>query len=122
MIDDGRVTARTPPASAAPPGGTVRRMVLACRVINAAGWAIGGVLGVGILFVLGQANEGNVLVDVVLDVGRFFADPFRQMFVMDDDDLQIAANWSIAAAVYIVLAIAIAALVRTSHDRLLRRR
>ena len=37
------------------------------------------------------------LVAAVLDVGRFFADPFRQIFQLDDNHLQIAINWGIGA-------------------------
>ena len=64
---------------------------------------IAGILVLGILLVLLEANRGNDLVDVVLDVARFFAGPFHDMFELDDRKARIAVNWGIAAAVYLVV-------------------
>ena len=80
------------------------------NIIRAAGWVIAGVIVLGIVLVVADANEDNGLVAAILDVGRFFAKPFRNIFELDDNDLQIAINWGIAAIVYVVIAMLIVAL------------
>ena len=82
------------------------------RAIRAIGFAIAAALAIAVLLVVVDANEDNAIVNAVLDVGRFFAEPFRQIIELDDNDLQIAINWGIAAAVYVALALALAAGVR----------
>ena len=56
-------------------------MTLIARIARAIGMAIAGVVVAGIVLVLADANEENGLVDGILDVGRFFAAPFRRIFV-----------------------------------------
>ena len=85
-------------------------MRLLVNAIQIAGWVIAGILVVGIILVVTDANEDNAIVGFVLDIGRFFADPFRQLFEMDDNNLQIAVNWGIAAVVYVAIAIALSTL------------
>lgn len=87
------------------------------RLVRAVGGAIAAVLVIGILLVLFEANEDNTLVDAVLEVGRFFADPFRAIFELDDDKAQIALNWGIAAAVYPTAAAVVAAGLRRAATR-----
>lgn len=82
------------------------------RAIRAIGVAIAVALAIAVVLVVVDANEDNGLVGAVIDVGRFFAEPFRQIIELDDNDLQIAINWGIAAAVYVALALALAAGVR----------
>lgn len=89
----------------------------AARVVGIAGRAIAAVLVIGILLVAFEANEDNALVDAVLDVGRFFADPFRAIFELDDDKAQIGLNWGIAAAVYLAAAAVLAAGLRRAATR-----
>ena len=96
-------------------------MRLLVNAIQIAGWVIAGILVVGIILVVTDANEDNALVDAALDVGRFFADPFRGIFEMDDNDMQISVNWGIAAVVYVVIGIALstalhAVLARTRRE------
>lgn len=74
------------------------------RIVRLIGGLIAAVLVIGILLVAFEANEDNVLVDAILDVGRFFADPFRAIFELDNDKVQIAINWGIAAAAYLLVA------------------
>lgn len=88
------------------------------RLVRLAAGLIAGVLVIGILLVVFEANEENTLVDAILEVGRFFADPFRRIFELDDDKAQIAINWGIGAAVYL----AAAALIISVILRVTRRR
>lgn len=82
------------------------------RIVRTAGGLIAAVLVIGILLVVLEANEDNAVVDLVLDVGRFFADPFRRIFELDDNKAQIALNWGIAAALYLAAAALVATLLR----------
>jgi hypothetical protein len=68
-----------------------------------AGFAIAFVIVVGIALVVLDANEDAELVDAWLGIARFFTDPFRGIFDLErgKEDLQIAINWGIAAAVYV---------------------
>lgn len=91
--------------------------VMLARIIRVVGGLIAAFLVAGILLVVFDASEDNGLVDAVLEVGRFFADPFRGIFELDDNHLQIAINWGIAAAVYVVVAGLIAFLLARTAAR-----
>ena len=80
------------------------------NIIRAAGWVIAGVIALGIVLVVADANEDNGLVAAILDVGRFFVKPFRDIFELKDNDLEIAVNWGIGAIVYVVIAMLLVAL------------
>jgi energy-coupling factor transporter transmembrane protein EcfT len=62
-----------------------------------------------LLFALG-ANENHWLVAAVMDGAGIFADPFRNIFTLDDQVAQMAVNWGIAAAVYLAIGVLISAL------------
>lgn len=96
-------------------------MLVLARVIRIIGGLIAAILVLGIVLVLVDANENNALVGAVLDVGRFFADPFRRIITMDDADVQIAINWGIAALVYLLVAALIAAAIAAVARRVAER-
>ncbi len=73
-------------------------------IIMAAGWAAAAILGLGMLLTWGDANPGNVLVDAVLDAGRWLATPFHDVFTRTDPEEQLYINWTLAGVVYYVLA------------------
>lgn len=73
---------------------------------------IAAIIALGILLVLIGANPGNALVDLVLDVGRFFAQPFEDLFPNDDPKVNILVNWGIAALAYLLVGALIARLAR----------
>ncbi len=81
-------------------------------VITAIAGAIAAVIIVGILLVLLKANQQNTIVDFVLDIGRFFTRPFRDLFPQDDARQDIFVNWGIAALAYLILGAVIARLAR----------
>ena len=60
---------------------------------------IAGVIVLGIILVLIDANQRNTIVDFILDIGRFFVRPFRDLFPQDDPKENIVINWGIAAIV-----------------------
>jgi len=89
------------------------------RLIRLAGGLVAGVIVLGILLVVVEANEGNAIVSAILDLDRFLVGPFRDIFDLERgrETLQIAINWGIAAVVYLVIAALLAALVRALVTR-----
>jgi len=66
----------------------------------------------GIVFVVLGANEGNSIVEAVLDAADFLVGPFDGIFKPDDRKLEIAINWGIALAVYVAVGRFVASLLR----------
>jgi hypothetical protein len=83
-------------------------------VITGIAAIIAGIIVLGIVLVLADANQRNTLVDLVLDVGRFFTRPFRDLFPQDDPKQNVLVNWGIAALAYILLGAIIARVARRS--------
>src|ERR671925_136038 len=73
------------------------------RLVNLAVSIVVGILIVGILLVVLEANRANEVVDWVLDAGRFLADPFDNVFKPDGEKARIGVNWGLAALVYAVV-------------------
>lgn len=70
------------------------------RVIFFVALAIAGIIALAILLILLSANEGNMIVNAIVETGRFFATPFHEMFPLDNQDHSIALNWCIGVAAY----------------------
>ena len=82
------------------------------RIITTIAGIVAGAIVLGILLVVLEANRSNDLVDLVLDIARFLAGPFKEMFDIDNRKVQVAVNWGLAAAVYLIVANLIARLLR----------
>ena len=83
-------------------------------VITGIAAVIAGIIVVGIVLVLVDANQRNMLVDLVLDVVRFFTRPFRDLFPRADPKQNALLNWGIAAIAYLIVGAVIARIVRRS--------
>jgi hypothetical protein len=59
-----------------------------------------GLLVVGIVLVLLEANRDNAIVDWLLDAGAWLAGPFDNIFEPDGRKARIGVNWGLAALVY----------------------
>jgi len=81
-------------------------------VITTIAAVIAGIIVIGIILVLAGANQNNDIVDLVLDIGRFFARPFADLFPQDDPENNILLNWGIAAIAYLIVGAIIARIVR----------
>ena len=81
------------------------------RLIRLAAAVVAGVIVLGILFVVLEANPDNAIVSAVDDVARALVGPFDGMFDLDDAKTTIAVNWGIAALAYLILGALIAWLV-----------
>ena len=62
--------------------------------------AVALVLILGIVLVVLKASPSNDIVQAVRDAASFLAGPFDGMFQLDDNKLEKAVNWGIAAVVW----------------------
>lgn len=74
--------------------------------------AIAGVIVLGIVLVLLGANPHNMLVNGILDIARWFAQPFRDLFPQVNPKQDVFVNWGIAAVAYFLVGGLVARLVR----------
>ena len=81
-------------------------------VITGIAAVIAGIIVLGIILVLVKANPNNAIVDLILDIGRFFARPFEDLFPQADPENDILLNWGIAAVAYLIFGAIIARIVR----------
>lgn len=92
-------------------------MALVARILNIVFLTIVGFIVVGIvLYVLG-ANDSNFVVAFILAVARFLVAPFRLLFELNDNNVQVALNWGLAAFVYLVVGIFIIRAIERVVDR-----
>ena len=75
-------------------------MLLLARMVKLAATLVAGVIVVGILLHVFDANSSNAVVSVVYDICRPLVAPFKDLFNLNNAKVQIAVNWGIAAAVY----------------------
>ena len=88
--------------------GTARLGV--ARVIRVITLVIVGLIVIGILLVVLEANASNGLVEIFLDIANFLVDPFKGIFDLDGRKLTVAVNWGLAAVVYGAIGMLIARL------------
>ena len=70
------------------------------RVIRLIGSVVAGLIAVGILLVVLDANPRNDVVEWLTDAARWLAGPFHGLFSLDSQDGRVAANWGLAAVAY----------------------
>jgi hypothetical protein len=73
---------------------------MVARVVRLAASIVVGLLVVGIVLVLFEANHDNAIVDWILDAGKFLAEPFDNVFTPHGHEARVAVNWGLAALVY----------------------
>jgi hypothetical protein len=100
------VPARPPLASHPRPAAA-----LVARVLVALGFAVFLLLAAGIVLYIFDADPGNTLVDLVLDAAGWFGGPFEGLFDAEDDKTQVVFDWGLAAIVYAMAAVLVAAVV-----------
>jgi hypothetical protein len=89
---------------AAGAGRTARRGLWGiARIVRLITGAVVGLLVVGILLVVFEANTSNDIVNWVLDAARFLAGPLDDVFKLDNSKTRVAVNWGLAALVYAVI-------------------
>jgi hypothetical protein len=70
------------------------------RLVRLAASVVAGIIVVGILLVVFEANKSNEVVKDVLDAARFLVGPFKSIFSLHTHKATTAVNWGIAAVVY----------------------
>ena len=86
MIGDGRTARRG-----------LRGVARVVRFLTA---VVVGLIAIGILLVLLEANRSNEVVDWILDAGGFFVEPFDNIFKLDSRKANVAVNWGLGALIY----------------------
>lgn len=69
------------------------------------------VIVVAILLRVADANTGNVIVRDIHDVGKVLVGPFKNVFSIKNPKTAIAANWGLAALVWLIVGGFIASLI-----------
>ena len=71
-----------------------------------------GIIVVGILLVVFEANKSNDIVSALLDAAKFLVGPFEDVFKPDDPKVKVAVNYGLAAVIYAINGGLIAKLLR----------
>ena len=82
------------------------------RIVSLITGLVVGVIVIGIVLVLLEANRDNSIVDFVLNVGEFLVEPFDNVFDMDSQKANVGVNWGLAAVIYAIVGGVIARLLR----------
>jgi hypothetical protein len=86
-------------------------MVAIARLVKLVAWVVALVIVAGIVLRLLSANQGNVIVRDIHDAGNFLVGPFKSVFSLKNPKANIAANWGLAAVVYLIVGSLIASLI-----------
>jgi hypothetical protein len=70
------------------------------RIIILIATVVAAVLILGIVLVLLEANRSNDIVHFVREAASFLAGPFDGLFKLDNNKLEKAVNWGLAAVVW----------------------
>lgn len=90
---------------------TMSRYTTATVVLAITG-IIAAFIVVAIALVLLDANQGNMIVNAIVEVGSFFSTPFHDMFPQSNEERNVLVNWGLAALAYLVVGGIIARFVR----------
>jgi hypothetical protein len=71
-----------------------------------------GLIVIGILLVLLEANRDNAIVDWLLGAAEVLVEPFDNVFKLDGRKDRVAVNWGLSAVIYAILGGLIAGLLR----------
>jgi hypothetical protein len=93
-------------------GAAARSGLRMARIVSLATAIVVGVILLGIVLVLLDANRGNEIVNALLDAGKFLVGPFDNVFKMDSHKANVGVNWGLAAVVYGLAGSLIAKLLR----------
>ena len=77
--------------------------VALARIVSLIGSAIAGLIVIGILLVVLDANQSKDIVNWVTDAARWLSGPFHDLFALKSNDWQTVVNWGLAAVVYLVI-------------------
>jgi hypothetical protein len=72
------------------------------RVVRLITTVVVGLIVLGIVLVLLEANRDNAIVDGLVGAGQFLVEPFDNIFQPDGRKARVAINWGLAAALYAI--------------------
>src|SRR3954471_13481022 len=70
------------------------------RIVRLVTSVVVGIIVIGIVLVLLEANRSNEVVNALLDAGKFLVGPFENVFKLHGHKANVAVNWGLAAVVY----------------------
>ena len=73
------------------------------RLVGLVTAAVVGLIVIGIVLVLLEANRANEVVDWILNAGEFLVEPFDNIFKLDSHKATVAVNWGLGALIYGVI-------------------
>jgi hypothetical protein len=91
---------------------TKRGLWGAARVVSLITSVVVGLILVGILLVVLEANRDNAIVDALRDAAAWLAEPFDNVFKLDGRKENVAVNYGLAALIYALVGGLIARLLR----------
>jgi hypothetical protein len=72
------------------------------RIVSLITSVVVGLIVLGIVLVLLEANRDNAIVDWLIGAGEFLAEPFDNVFQPDGRKGRVAVNWGLAAVLYAI--------------------
>lgn len=107
VAGDDTVVETAPPGrgtrmAASSAGAAGSAMLLLGRLVRLVTAIVAVIIVAGILFVVLKASPTNDIVKAVHDAARWLAGPFDGMFNLKNARTEIAVNWGIATAVYVI--------------------
>jgi hypothetical protein len=82
------------------------------RVVRLITSVVVGLIVVGIVLVLLEANQGNDIVNWLVDAAQWLVGPFDNVFKLDGTKARVAVNWGLAALLYAIVGGLIARVLR----------
>ena len=82
------------------------------RIVSLITAIVVGLIVIGILLVVFEANKSNDIVSALLDAAEFLVGPFEDVFKPDDPKVKVAVNYGLAAVIYAIVGGLIAKLLR----------
>jgi len=82
------------------------------RLIEIVVAVVAVIIALGVLLVVLKANPSNDVVDLIHDAAAWLVGPFKDFFTIEDHKLEVAVNWGLALAVYVIVGRGIAGLLR----------
>ena len=82
------------------------------RIVSLITSVIVGLIVIGIVLVLLDANRDNAIVDWLVGAAHWLVGPFDNVFKPDGHKLRVAVNWGLAAVIYSIAGGLIARLLR----------
>jgi hypothetical protein len=96
-------------------------MLLIARLVRLITSLVALVIIVAIVLKVVGANAGNVIVKDIHDVAKTLVGPFHNVFSIKNPKTSIAANWGLAAVVWLIVGSVIASLIARISPRGARR-